>query len=547
MAGQKELWIEAGDAPELISGESSTLVLMGRPRIHFLRGSEMVSTSESEGGDNPHTEFDSPVVAPVPKAVAAHWKQAGRPPDEACLVRLTVEPGVLTQPKAKLKAGSKTLELDMERTEEGFASKELLLFVYGDGTVGEGDFPGIKAVDAGKGDAFEPTVEFEAGSDKRKLGLVDVLIKDPEDGKYRTARSGIFKTRALSAKLICPRVGANNLKVVFDDGIETSPDEIDITGLADPAGDVTEVELPWSVSPDDARVKAEWDPKAVRSRLIEEPEEEGKSLALFLLGENRVRILDKSSGRVLYTAHFLSYADDEETVPGTFYGSETVTVDDLPVDIARNHILLCFKEAAKDAGLSRYLHAFGLVPQGFSGSGNLVQAAPRFHASGEWLKSLAEDLKKVRRRTAGGCLPGHPVQDRGLAQQRYGAVSGGHARGFQRRHRRLHQRRADVFPPLLHQYLPGPPAHRPGALPDGRSAFRFAGRLPLRIEQELPPPHRQGNPVPGRAGQGRSSAAQDGGFRAYRHHRQPTRTTTPCPASARKSPRPCWCGTRTSG
>ncbi len=397
MSAQKEMWISAGDKPALKTGEPSTIVLRGKPKIHFIRGSNPQTVLSAYGVEPLRLEYDSPVVSPVPKAVAELWKKTGITPSESNLIRIVVDPGVVTEPKAKLKAGSKTVAFDLEKTEDGVGSKDMLLFVYGEGSVGEKDFPGIQVVDVTKSgpEGFETTVEFEAGPDKRKLGLIDVLIKDPADGKYRTARYGIFKARTPEAKLVCPRIGANNIQVFLDDGSDQTDDRINITALANPSGDVTDVQLPLAIAPDDARVIADWSPDALRSRELRVPPEPGLTLALFLLGENRITIKDAYSGSVVMVASFFLYASDEDTVPGTLAGESTV--EGLEGGggehkVAKDAMLLTFKDSATGPGMSAALHAFGLRPRGYSPHIKLVQAHVYPSRSGAGLKDLAQAI-----------------------------------------------------------------------------------------------------------------------------------------------------------
>ncbi|HLP40810.1 MAG TPA: hypothetical protein VK465_04830, partial [Fibrobacteria bacterium] len=396
MAATKEIWIQPGDTPALYSGEASKLILRGEPKIHFLRGSGYHSPY-SEGDEDERGEFSSPVVSPIPKKTVSHWKKLGRSPESSALLRISVDPDILPPgEKLKLKAGSKTVELEVDETAEGVVTKDMLLFVHGDG--GAETLEGIKIIDVSKGGnmPFEATVEVTAGREKRELGMADLLIQDPADGKFQSARYGLFKTRTPSVKLVCPEVGANNLRVLLDDGNEDTPDELDITKLLDPAGDVTDADLPQAVAQNGTLVDGEWEPLALRGRIYTEPPEDGKDLGVLLLGENRLRIHDTYSGELVYLAHFLLYEADDDSIVGSWYGDEPMDRDGVEVKVAADHVLLDFKEGTKNPDMAALMHALHMVPQGFSPDFRIVQASPMEHAPAATLKSLVERAVTAR-------------------------------------------------------------------------------------------------------------------------------------------------------
>ena|GEM_PF-2701500 len=389
MAENKEVWIEPGDDAGLFSGEPSTVILRGEPRIHFLRGRDFAPF------DKGRYEYSTPCLSPVPKNVLAHWKKAGKTPESASVIRIAVEAAVSTGKPLKLKVGGKTQELELEPATEGFVTKDFVLFASGDG--GLEAFDGIKVIDVSKGDGIEAKVEVDTGSEKRDLGLIDFLLKDPADGKFRTARYGIFKTRNPEFKLVFAGVGANDLEIILDDGDDATVDSVDITKLVDPQGEVTEKPgLPDALEADSDQITGEWDPHAARSRFYDAPTDAAKPLALFLFGENRIVIKDKFGGEVIFTAHFILFEDEESTIPGTTRDLIPVNVGEKHMKVGKGQVMVTFKDKTKPKDMSALMHAFFLNPQGISGSLFLVQGKMGEEAETDDLIALVKAIRDYK-------------------------------------------------------------------------------------------------------------------------------------------------------
>src|SRR5262249_37780085 len=138
---------------------------------------------------------------------------------------------------------------------------------------------------------FEQTLKFKVQGHERELGLMDLLVKDA-DGAFQSARYGLFKGRRPTFKLVAPRIGPNYLKIVLDDAADTPDDQADVTKLVNPSGAVTDAsDFKEAVPHDSPQIEAHLAEDAVRKRVYDSPPPDG-DLATFLLGENRVRIVD---------------------------------------------------------------------------------------------------------------------------------------------------------------------------------------------------------------------------------------------------------------
>ncbi len=394
MGELRQIVLDGQEENGLFTGETAQIRLRGIPKIRILRGKDYF-TPYSDSAENTASELGSSAVfCPVPKAVVALLKKLNRRPEPASLAQIEIDAsevqGQSAPVKATLKAGSVTKEIPLELKGNVWVSEKFVLLTYGDGSADAAPFEDVLAIDISKGDAvgFEVEGTLEVGTHKRKFGCLDVQLKDSDDGKFRSIRFGIFKDRASGIKLICPQIGANNLRVLLDDGQNETPDQLDITRFLNPAGAVTDkAAMPKAVNPEENAITGTWTSPTPRTRIYDDPEQESQFLGMLLLGENRILIQDTSSGETVYEAHFLIYEDDEDIVVGWNYGMDETKEGEKVIDISANHVLLDFKDGTKWKELSQTLHALHLIPQGIAPQYRIVQASTAIYVAGNALAS----------------------------------------------------------------------------------------------------------------------------------------------------------------
>ena len=110
-----------------------------------------------------------------------------------------------------------------------------------------------------------------------------------------------------------------------------------------------------------------------------------------MYGENRLSIY--SGNQLLYRAHFLLFLDDGESVAGLIKDEIEVRYNDKTFTVAKDHLLLDFKNSVKTYDIGCYLYSLYLRPQGYTGEFKIAQVA-----SSESLTSdeLAEQLEKIK-------------------------------------------------------------------------------------------------------------------------------------------------------
>lgn len=411
MADIRQLLIDSREESGLLTGETAQIRLRGIPKIRLKRGNDFYSPyqeeAESAEGEaitlgSAALTLSTSVVCPVPKAVVAVWKKALRRPETAALTQIEIDAREVQstgqEVKAVLKAGSINQEIPLVLDGAVWVSEKLLLFTYGEGSADATPFDDVMAIDLSKSDAvgFEVEGTIEVGTHKRKFGCLDVLLKDSEDGKFRTTRFGVFKGRDSALKLTTPLIGANNVQILLDDGQDETPDQLDITKLLNPANAVTDkAAMPLAINPEAEQVSGTWDAPTPRTRIFDDPEDESRMVGVLLLGENRIVIRDRSSGEILFETHFLVYENEEEVVVGWNYGMDQAVKDEIPLDIAANHVLVDCKEVAKWKDLSNIFYGLHLIPQGLAPQYRIVQATPRVHVPGNTLSAWVNDMAAV--------------------------------------------------------------------------------------------------------------------------------------------------------
>ncbi|MEO5616842.1 MAG: peptidoglycan-binding protein [Candidatus Eisenbacteria bacterium] len=305
------------------------------------------------------------------------------------------EPSV-TQGTLEIQTAKGTTSVNMTRGTAGWECPRRFLLMYGeDGDLQGAAFEGIELLDVTKsGDIpFEQLIKCRVQGHERELGVVDFLIKDA-DGKFRTARHGVFKGRKPTFKLVAPRIGPNFLEVFLDDADEDTMDEIEITKLVKPEGAVTaKSDFQEAVAKDSPDVKVGLGEKQPRRRIFDAPPA-GGDLATFMLGENRVRIEDSRNGLVYFQGNFLLYEKPDETIPlGAAVEEMEIELDGDRLNVGKGVLTLELDSGLKDYDFARYLYGVRLRPRGFLREAGYFQAGTFTKMEGAELTRLIDRIR----------------------------------------------------------------------------------------------------------------------------------------------------------
>ncbi len=391
MSGPREIWLGQAQRHPLAARRRTRLVApVPNPSIRFFRGESFFQPSQGPG------TIEVPVMPAMDKKVLGWMAKHGDVPEAACVLTVRVPDPRVTQGMLDVETPKGSKSYAMNRAAGGWECPQRFVLMYGDdGDLQGARFDGIELLDVTKsGDVpFEQTVKFGVQGHERELGVMDLLIRDA-DGQFRTARYGIFLGRKPTFKLVAPRIGPNFLKVVLDDADDATDDELDITKLVDPAGAITDVrDFQDAVPHDSSSVVVTLAADAPRKRSYDTAPA-GGDLATFLLGENRVRIVDSRSDTTLFQANFLLYPGKDETVPvGRAVDEDETELDGRSVRVSKGVLALDFDTGAKDYDVARYLYAVRLRPRGLHRDSGCLQAGTHVPMGAAELRRLLERLR----------------------------------------------------------------------------------------------------------------------------------------------------------
>jgi len=391
MSPGPEIWLGQSDRHPLAMRRRTTLVApVPNPVVKFYRGDSWYQPSEAHGN------VEVPAIAAVDKKVLGWLAKHGDLPESAVVLTVRVLDPKVTQGTLEIETPKGSKSFTMTRGATGWECPQRFVLMYGeDGDLQGAAFKGVELLDVTKsGDIpFEQLVKFRVQGFERELGVVDFLIKDV-DGKFRTARHGIFKGRKPSFQLVAPKIGPNFMEVFLDDADDDTPDEIEITKLVKPEGAVTsKSDFQEAAKSDSADVKVEMGEDQPRRRIFDTPPE-GGDVATFMLGENRVRIEDSRNGLVYFQGNFLLYEKPEETVPlGNAVEEIEFELEGRTLKIGKGVLSMELDSGLKDYDFSRYLYALRLRPRGFLREAGYFQAGTHTKMAGAELTRLADRIR----------------------------------------------------------------------------------------------------------------------------------------------------------
>jgi len=354
-----------------------------RPSILFLRGPQVCPCQ----GRLPDALAVTRVAQPLPARVVGLLHRIGGRPLSGELVAVRVVGGTPPPTNVTIRSAAASVTLPLESRAGAKEPRKRLLLWYGSaGDLDGARWDDIELLDVSSGGGVPFGLEVTASCDgaEAKLGVVDVLIADPDGGAKRTARYGLFRTRKPSITFATPRLQTSQMRVRLDDGENDTPDELDVTRLVRLSGDTTELADPpeWVQLGSDCTGTVNDEVGCSRSfvECVDEPPEDGDT-ALFMWGANRIQLL--GGDQLLFCAHLLNYAERHETIPagynplasGSEAGGTTADVEGTgdAGSVVRGSLTLDFKDALEDEPISRVLHALRLRPYSYTGEFRIVE------------------------------------------------------------------------------------------------------------------------------------------------------------------------------
>jgi peptidoglycan hydrolase-like protein with peptidoglycan-binding domain len=274
--------------------------------------------------------------------------------------------------------------------------KKLLLWHGRREDLGGASWPDIELLDVtASGEVpFVGEVEARAGDAQGTLGLIDVLAEDPDAaGTFRTLRHGIFRTRSPRLKVCIGGLAPANVKVLLDDGVDETEDEVDVTRLFSLSAPQTTVQVPVFTRLGGA-VTGKVNRDVGRLRIVQEtidPVPAEGDLGLFLAGENRLRI--EMAGETLFLARSLHAESGDGTVPPGFFRADEVTVAGAKRKVLKGSLTLDARDGISDEQLSRLLQALRARPRAFAPHYAVVEAHLGDDVAGDALLKARSDVE----------------------------------------------------------------------------------------------------------------------------------------------------------
>lgn len=386
-----------GQSVSLRTGTSYLVVIGGGAApargLRFLRGKDF-EAREPSGQPAPTS-----VALPMEASVVGRLHRYRRRPLECELVTVEVFDG--SGSKVTVRSPRESVDLELAAAGGGApASRKKLLLWHGRREdLGGASWPDIELLDvSASGEVpFVGEVEARAGDANGTLGLIDVLAEDPEAaGAFRTLRHGIFRTRSPRLKICIGGLAPSVLRVLLDDGVDETDDEVDVTGLLALSAPQTTVQVPEFTRLGGA-VTGTVNHDVGRHRTVQEtvdPLPSEGDLGLFLAGENRVRI--EMAGETLFVARSLHSASGDGTVPPGFFRADEVSVEGGSRKVLKGSLTLDARDGISDEQLSRLLHALRARPRAFAPHYAVVEAHLGDDVSGDALVQARSDVQGLQ-------------------------------------------------------------------------------------------------------------------------------------------------------
>jgi hypothetical protein len=187
---QQKLQNSTADADSNFSDQppGSTVAPCLKPEIHFIRGIIFALPERS------WPWLVTKVVAPLPAPVVRRLQKYNRQPLDSELVRVCVTKVAATT--AQITGGAKAVTVPLQPEEGEWRSVKKILCWYGDGDGIDPDhWPGIQLVEV-TGSPFVSQLTGTALGVSAPLGMIDILVTDPDEGDVRSLRYCLLRSRS---------------------------------------------------------------------------------------------------------------------------------------------------------------------------------------------------------------------------------------------------------------------------------------------------------------------------------------------------------------
>jgi hypothetical protein len=404
------------------------------------------------------------VVAPLPAPVVRRLQKYKKRPLDSELVRVCVSK--VAAKTAQITGGPKACSVPLKSEESEWRSVKKILCWYGDGRGIDPDhWPDIQLVEvtAGGASPFVSQLTGTALGVSAPLGMIDILVTDPDEGDVRSLRYCLLRSRTPVLKLLLPLVDVTKIRVIVDDGDNDTPDTVDITKKVGLSGAVTVYSavpdwvdetgggLDIHPNQDQGRLR-----KVIASVLQGEPD--AGRYALFMSGENRVRLeYDRPEGggtEILYHAHSLNYLDRNKTIVNGYFEEESAGEGGCVVK--KGTILFDYKDDTPGLQMTSVLHALRFRPQALSPHFRIVEARSQEDLAYPALQSLRDEISGFNDEilesvTISAIHPHDPVSpemSESIPRALHGDFSGAPARIFNNANLHWHHFVIHTFPAL---------------------------------------------------------------------------------------------------
>ena len=293
-------------------------------------------------------------------------------PRDSELVQVCVTNAPATS--ATISGGAASVTVDLQAQDGDYLSVKKILCWYGSGDgIDPNAWDNIQLVEVTSGDSFVTQITGTAQGVSANLGMLDIRVTDPDDGVSRSLRYCVHRSRKPLLKFLTPIVNVDNIKVILDDGDNTTPDTVDMTtavGLQGASTDYSEIPDWVDQAPAGMTIQQNTDQgrlRAVVASVLEGEPDEGR-IALFMYGENRVRLeYTRKDGikEILYHAHSLHYLDSDKAIENghfeidKFGDSADNTGDNIgdTIGVKKSTLLFDYKDDTPGLQMSSVLHA----------------------------------------------------------------------------------------------------------------------------------------------------------------------------------------------
>jgi len=365
------------DADSTFSGQppTSTEESCPQPKVRFIRGIVLALPERA------WSWLETEVVTPLPAPVVKRLQKYRKPPRDSEMVRVCVSQ--VAASTATISGGTATVTVGLQAQDGEYVSVKKILFWYGDGQgINPDNWPDIQLVEVTSGSGFVTQLTGTAQGVSAPLGMLDIRVSDPDGGQSRSLRYCILRTRKPALTFLTPLVDVTKIQIILDDGDNNTEDNVDITAAVRLSGaSTTYSSVPDWVEESPGGMEIHPNAEMGRQRVVMasaiEGEAEAGRFALFMNGENRVRLIYiRKDGvtEILYHAHSLNYLDTDKTIANGYYEGDRLEGGDESVVVKKSTMIFDYKDDTPGLQMSSVLHALRFRPQALSPRFKILEA-----------------------------------------------------------------------------------------------------------------------------------------------------------------------------